>query len=116
MHELSLVQNLLQQLHELAEEHRKTRVLTVYMCIGPFSGVVIDSFEFGFETLAKESQLTSEAVLIIENPDAGYRCCGCNTVIKHKHKQKTDQCPNCSETLLIPEGGDELILSRVEME
>ncbi len=114
MHELSLVQNLLDQLHELAEEHRKTKVLTVYMCIGPLSGVVIDSFEFGFEILAKESPLTREAVLIIENPNASYRCCGCNTEIKQQ--QRPEQCPNCSETLLIPEGGDELILSRVEME
>ncbi len=114
MHEMSLVQGLLGQLQKLAREHKKTKVLVVYMEIGPLAGVVIDSFEFGFEILAKEDPLTREATLIIESPPALYRCCTCQAEIKEE--QRPEECPHCSETLLIPEGGDDLILSRVEME
>lgn len=114
MHEMSLVQGLLGQLHALAAEHRKEKVITVCMEIGPLSGVVIDSFQFGFDILAKEDALTREAELIIEKPLPIYRCFGCGMEIQQE--QRPDYCPDCLETLLSPEGSDDLILLRVEME
>ena len=114
MHEMSLVQGLLGQLHELAREHDKEKVISVCMEIGPLSGVVIDSFQFGFDSLAKDDALTRDASLIIESPSATYRCFGCGMEIEAE--QRPDYCPNCSETLFSPEGGDDLILRQVEME
>ena len=114
MHEMSLVQGLLGQLHELAKEHNKEKVISVSMEIGPLSGVVIDSFQFAFDILAKDEALTSGAKLIIESPPAMYRCFGCG--IEIKEEQRPDACPSCSETLLSPEGSDDLVLLRVEME
>jgi len=114
MHEMSLVQGLLDQLHALATQHQKTKVICLSMEIGPFSGVVIDSFQFGFDILAKDDVLIREAELIIESPPATYRCFGCGMVIEAE--QRPDSCPHCSETLLSPEGGDDLVLLRVEME
>ncbi len=84
------------------------------MEIGPFSGVVIDSFQFGFDILAKEEPLTKDAELKIISPAANYRCCGCGKQIKAE--QRPDSCPHCSETLFSPEGSDDLILLQVEME
>jgi hydrogenase nickel incorporation protein HypA/HybF len=114
MHEISLVQGLLGQLHELARENNKKKVISVRMEIGPLSGVVIDSFQFGFDILAKDDPLTSEAELIIESPPATYRCCSCG--METKTEQRPDCCPNCSETLLSADGGDAILLRQVEME
>ncbi len=114
MHEMSLVQGLLGQLQSLAIEHKKSKVISVSMEIGPFSGVVIDSFQFGFDILAKEDALTHDAELKISSPVASYRCCGCGKQIKSE--QRPDSCPHCSETLFSPEGSDDLILLQVEME
>ena len=114
MHEMSLVQGLLGQLHELAREHNREKVISVCMEIGPFSGVVLDSFQFGFDILAKDDVLTRDAKLIIESPPAAYRCFACGKLIEAQ--QRPDSCPNCSETLFSPEGGDDLILRQVEME
>ncbi len=114
MHEMSLVQGLLGQLHELAKEHNKEKVISVCMEIGPLSGVVIDSFQFGFDILAKDAVLTRDAELLIESPLAAYRCFGCGKLIEAE--QRPENCPNCSETLFSPEGGDDLVLLRVEME
>jgi len=114
MHEMSLVQALLTQLGALAAEHQKTRVLTVTLDIGPLSGVVIDSFQFGFDVLSAENDLTKGARLIVINPPATFQCIGCG------HRQsaavRPDSCPQCDETLLIPEGGDSITLNQVEME
>lgn len=114
MHEMSLVQALLTQLATLAAEHDKKRVITVTLDIGPLSGVVIDSFQFGFDILSAENDLTKGAKLIIISPPATYQCIRCG------HRQsaavRPDSCPECGETLLIPEGGDAIILNQVEME
>ncbi|MEA3469724.1 MAG: hydrogenase maturation nickel metallochaperone HypA [Thermodesulfobacteriota bacterium] len=114
MHEMSLVQGLLGRLHELAREHDKEKVISVCMEIGPLSGVVIDSFQFGFDILAKDDALTRDAKLIIENPPATYRCFGCGMEIKTE--QRPESCLHCSETLFSSEGSDDLVLLRVEME
>ena len=114
MHEMSLVQALLTQLADLAAEHDKKRVVSITLDIGPLSGVVIDSFQFGFDILAAESSLTKGAKLIIVSPPASYQCIRCGH--RQSAAQRPDSCPQCDETLLIPEGGDEIILNQVEME
>ena len=115
MHEMSLVQGLLQQLHSIARENNATKVLRLTMSIGPLSGVVIDSFQFGFDILSKEDDLFRDARLEIEIPAVTYRCSSCSDTIE-TNEEKPDGCRSCGEMLLIPEGGDDLILQQVEME
>ncbi|MBU0946150.1 MAG: hydrogenase maturation nickel metallochaperone HypA [Proteobacteria bacterium] len=114
MHEMSLVQGLLNQLHDLAREHNKTKVISVCMDIGPLSGVVMDSFQFGFDILSQENPLTRGARLEIVSSPVIYRCSGCDAKIEEESKPQA--CPACSETLLYPEGGDDIILRQVQME
>ena len=63
MHELSLAHSLIDQILDLAAEHQASRVLRVRVTLGPFSGVVRDSFEFGFNVLKKEQPQTEDALL-----------------------------------------------------
>lgn len=115
MHEISLVQGLFDQLARLAKENNMTKVVSVTMQIGPLSGVVEDSFTFGFDILSRENDLMREAELIIETSTVDYRCITCNSVVTAA-AEKPESCPKCAETFLMPEGGDELILQKVEME
>ena len=57
MHEMSLVQGLLQQLQTIARENNATKVLRLTMSVGPLAGVVIESFTFGFDILSQEDDL-----------------------------------------------------------
>lgn len=116
MHEISLVQGLFQQLDELARENNAGKVTRVTMEIGPLSGVVVDSFRFGFEILVKEYPLMQEAELVIDITPVSYRCTHCAFVLESTSAQRPSACPKCDELLLIPSGGDDLILKRVEME
>jgi hydrogenase nickel incorporation protein HypA/HybF len=114
MHEISLVQAMLQQLSELAAQNKATKVLKVTMEIGLHSGVVVDSFRFGFEVLSGNDDLVRGAELEIISQPVTYRCIQCG------HTEvtitKPDCCPQCREVFFIPEGGDDLILRQVEME
>ncbi len=115
MHEISLVQGLFSQLRDLAVENGATKVIRVTMEIGPLSGVVVDSFQFGFDILSAEDELLKGARLELITPPVIYRCTNCPHVIEGS-STKPDECPECGELLLIPEGGDDLILKQVEME
>jgi hydrogenase nickel incorporation protein HypA/HybF len=85
------------------------------MTIGPLSGVVIDSFRFGFDILSQEDELVRGADLIIETTAVTYRCTNCNKT-ETTADSKPDQCHDCGEIFLLAEGGDELVLEKVEME
>lgn len=115
MHELSLVQGLLRQLEALAGEHNTTSISTVLVEIGPFSGIVVDSFQFAFEVLAQEHPLLENAELTIETPPMQYKCFDCHYVLS-SDRYVPDSCPVCESTVLVPEGGDGVILLQVEME
>ncbi len=69
MHEFSLAQGLMQQLKDLAKQYNVQKICTVRVDIGTRSGIVADSFSFGFEVMAKENTLTREAVLEINEAD-----------------------------------------------
>ncbi len=115
MHEISLVQGLLDQLRELASENGAKRVVRVKVAIGPFSGVVVDSFVFGFKVLAPNSDFARDAVLQIERPLPSYRCKDCGWTVPDT-EMRPESCPSCGGDGLFPVGGDELLLMQVEME
>ena len=115
MHEISLVQGLLNQLHEITRREKASKVLQITMRIGPLSGVVIDSFRFGFDILAKDREITKNAELIIEETEVLYRCTRCRHE-EESPRKRPDACSRCGELFLIAEGGEELILQNVIME
>nr|WP_320012143.1 hydrogenase maturation nickel metallochaperone HypA [uncultured Desulfobulbus sp.] len=128
MHELSLAQSLLDQLVTLAREHNAEHVTRLSVTIGPFSGIVRDSFEFGFNILKDAQPLTKDAVMVVETPDPVYTCLDCNKVSVIPFAQPGEatemnlgggypkKCPWCCQNRLSPKGGTELILNQVEME
>lgn len=115
MHEMSLVQGLFTQLQELAATNKATKVTKVTMEIGPLSGVVVDSFEFGFEILSSQDELVKGAELVIEIPEVTYTCTSCSHQMVIAG-ERPDECSKCGEFFLTPSGGDDLLLKQVEME
>jgi len=114
VHEFSLAQGLCRQLLQLAGQHGAKKIITVRVEIGRLSGIVVDSFAFGFEVLARENPVTRDAVLEITERDPEYRCPDC----RHQAPSTAPAavCPQCSSERVMPVGGDDLILTQVEME
>ena len=115
MHEISLVHNLLQQLETLVVENNRSRVTRVNMEIGSCSGVVVDSFRFGFDILTEQNEFTRGAELVLDIPPTLYRCTSCGHTVS-SNDERPRCCPKCEEQLLIAEGANDLILKQVEME
>ena len=115
MHEISLVQGLLQQLRELAIANQAGKIIKITMEVGPLSGVVADSFRFGFDILSADDDLVRGAELVMEIPPVSYLCSDCGHV-EITAGERPDQCAKCRESFLIPQGGNDLILRQVGME
>lgn len=128
MHELSLAQSLIDQLLALAEEHKASKVSKVNVVIGPFSGVVADSFSFGFDALKTNHEKILLAELILDRPAPTYYCLDCQNTFSTQLKDtdarvalageysREKKCPHCSSRQLSPKGGCEMILKQIEME
>jgi hydrogenase nickel incorporation protein HypA/HybF len=128
MHELSLAHGLIEQILALAAEHQAQKVNRVTVTVGPFSGVVRDSFEFGFNVLKQDQEPLRDAVLELETPDPAYRCLACGKTASIPLPRQSDRleltraglaakkCPWCDSNRLSPDGGTELILNQLEME
>lgn len=128
MHEMSLAQSMTEQVLALVRKHGAERVTSVTVLLGPFSGVVADSFAFGFEVLKKNEVCLQNAALHMVQPDPCYLCldCGAETSLPLATQQNrvpldydiftAKQCPLCASTRLSPLGGTELILQQVRME
>ena len=128
MHELSLAQNLIDQLLQLSKQHDAKTVTKVTVMIGPFSGIVVESFAFGFKALKQNHQPITGAQLILETPAPEYICLDCKTINtgdtrtadghpKAVYETINDKiCLACGSNRLSPNGGAELILKQLEME
>ena len=115
MHEFSLAQGLFKQLLQLAATHHAEKIIRVRVEVGKLSGIVTESFSFGFEILAGKNELTSEAVLDITEIEPECRCLACGIMYKW-NTSDAGPCPRCGSTEYTLTGGDDLILTQVEME
>ncbi len=114
MHELSIAQALLDQIHE---EVRRAgldgKVTRVELCVGRLSGVHPDSLRFAFELLTQNTSVQG-AELAIHSPPAVSRCGGCGAA--EEIADLVIECPRCGSREIVIEGGRELLLQCLEVE
>jgi hydrogenase nickel incorporation protein HypA/HybF len=114
MHELSIVESLLEQvLQETQRVGAKGRVRRLELIIGRLSGVNCDSVRFAFDMLARDTFLEN-ADLIIREPDASCRCCAC--LGQTEIEEFVAECPRCGSRDIVIEGGRQLLLQSIEVE
>ncbi|MFZ1829072.1 MAG: hydrogenase maturation nickel metallochaperone HypA [Candidatus Competibacteraceae bacterium] len=112
MHELSLCQNLIDQLTDLVNTHDAIAVARIEVQVGVLSGVEAQLLRSAF-TLAQVGTVADAAELItqITTPRVFCRACG----VESDTPSNNLGCPVCAslDTKLIR--GHELILARVEL-
>ena len=129
MHEFSLVQGLFKRAGEIAVKKGARRVLKITMEIGPFSGVVIDSFVFAFDVLKKDLEVFCDCELEIRQSKPSFYCPQCQKEVELFGSDEKEgdflnnlssfmamTCPLCKEALLSPRGSDEILILQMEME
>jgi len=114
MHEMSIVQTLLEQIEaEVKGAGCTGPARRVRLVVGRLAGVHVDSLRFAFELL-RSGTVAESAELDIDQPRAQLVCQDCAAV------QPTDElaasCPRCGSARVRIEGGRELLLQSIEVD
>ncbi len=114
MHELGIVQNIIDIIEEQMKIHSAKRLVGVELEFGAMTAVMPDAIEFAFTALTKDSPLEGAGLSITIIPIKAV-CLDCG------HEPVLDTfipfCPICSSGVLsIVEGKDEMKIVSIEIE
>lgn len=112
MHELSIIQSVVDTVRDCAEKNGLKKVNKVKLVIGKMTMALPDSLQFAFEAIAVDGMF-KDAVLEIEEKDITCECSSCQ-----HHFQIDDAycfiCPNCGHERVDIIGGRELYIDYFE--
>lgn len=114
MHELSIVESLIELCEENALNHKAQNVQEIHVKIGRLSGIETDLFTRCFETFKENSNICKNAKLFIELAPLEILCLKCDqTSILEENVLK---CPKCQSIEYKITQGENLHLMRLVME
>ena len=113
MHELAICQALIRQVTELADEKSAAVVNDIFVSVGPLSGVESVLLQNAFP-IAAAGTVAGNAELHIENLPVRVYCGACD--IESAVAANRLLCDECGGWQTQVVSGDELLLTRVELE
>jgi hydrogenase nickel incorporation protein HypA/HybF len=113
MHEMSIVESLLDVVLESAEKAAASKVVRVHVVVGDLSGVVDDYMSLYFNFLS-EKTIASGAEIIFTHKPARLLCRDCNATFSPEGSDF--RCPDCREQRVDVIGGRELYVDELEVE
>lgn len=111
MHELSIVQNIIDIILTELPKHNLTKVESISLRIGAMRQVVPEALYFGFECLSKNTPLEGAKVMIENIPIKG-RCHQCQS--EFILESWLDNCQNCGQSQIQIISGKELEIAEFE--
>jgi hydrogenase nickel incorporation protein HypA/HybF len=112
MHELSLIENVLDLAVERAEHHGADRIERITLRIGSLAGVDPDALQFAFE-VAKAGSIAEAAQLVIEAVPAQCFCTQCVHIFPAA--DGCCECPSCGTISRDLRQGRELQLLSLQL-
>lgn len=113
MHEMSIAEELVRQVEDVAREHGGQSVSEVEVELGVFRQVVPEALEIAFAALA-EGTVAEGAVLKMTEKGIVGLCRVCQN--RFEASLETFQCPRCSEADVEIVEGDDIVLKSVAVE
>ncbi|MGE5398116.1 MAG: hydrogenase maturation nickel metallochaperone HypA [Chitinophagales bacterium] len=114
MHEVALIQNVLDIITQSTQEMHMERVSKIKLVVGKLSMALPDSLSFAFEVL-KDGPLFGNAVLEIEERDIRCCCKECQTEFSPGNEYRFS-CPECGSAGIEITSGRELFIDNYEGE
>lgn len=113
MHELSMAMSLVEQIASIMGNEGASKLHSITLAVGKYSGVEKECFEFAF-SIAAEGSPAENAVLIIVQTDMKVRCrdCGVETV----NEMPLAKCGKCSSLNVEVISGREFNIKSMEVE
>lgn len=115
MHELPIVNKILETVLCYAEEEKAKKVLSVHLVIGEMHDL-LDEWVIKYFSFASRGTIADSAKIEIERTPIICQCGKCRELfISHLRENKQIQCPVCGSLEYVLQSGDELMLDRIEI-
>ncbi len=114
MHELSIVQNIVDSVTESLANYPGARVVEVRLRVGALAAVVEDSLHFCYQ-IAIEGTPLAGSRLVVEHLPIVMHCARCGQDVVLESVQSF-RCPDCGEPLCDMRQGRELEIEAIEIE
>ncbi len=111
MHEVSLMMSIIDTALKTAEQENAERINRISLQIGAKSGVVIDSLEFAFEMVSKNT-IAEKATLEIESIPLRGECLNCGHQFEAEKFLVCEKCGHFAKAI----SGQELNIKLIEVE
>lgn len=112
MHELSLIQNVMQSVEQSAKENGIKRVTKIKLIVGKMTAALPDALEFGFAVLSKGT-IFEGAALVIEEKEIVVSCRACGGSFS-PGEIISFVCPHCGSRSTEIVAGKELSIAYFE--
>jgi len=112
MHEMSLCESLVQVIEEQASTQGYTRVKSVFLEVGAFSGIETDALSFCFDVVCRGSLAEGAKLSIQQLPGIAW-CFDCEREVEIN--DRLDPCPHCNGISLQVRGGDQMKITELEV-
>ncbi len=112
MHEYSIVQALLNQCEEIAQENEVEKVVKIITKIGVMSGIEIHLFQIAFDTF-KEGTMCDGAELVINEQKLKLQCKDCKS--EFEVDEVRYYCVECESLNVKVLDGEDMYLMTLEM-
>jgi hydrogenase nickel incorporation protein HypA/HybF len=113
MHELSVAQALVEQVEDLARQHRASGVHLIRVRVGPLAGVVPEMLATAFPLAAAGTRAEAARLELVDAP-IRVRCPSCHAETEARPNKLV--CGACGEWRTEVVSGSELILETVELD
>ncbi|MFW6134157.1 MAG: hydrogenase maturation nickel metallochaperone HypA [Elusimicrobiota bacterium] len=113
MHELSIVQSMVNQLQQSLTSEQLPKVESISVKVGEFSGIIPDTMSFAFTAIKNETPFKNSKLDIVTVPfKASCKSCGSTFGMKERF---IFICPECNSRDLDILSGKELYIESVEL-
>jgi hydrogenase nickel incorporation protein HypA/HybF len=113
MHEMSIVQNLVEIIRDEMAAHHAKRLRSVRLQVGEMSAIVPDALSFCFEVITGGTEMEGARLLIDKVPLEGV-CSDCGA--SFKIQDFVFLCPKCGSARVKTVSGRELSIVEIEVD
>jgi hydrogenase nickel incorporation protein HypA/HybF len=114
LHELSIVQGIIETVSESADAAGAKKVIAVYLRVGALAGVVKDALLFSYDLATQETILQGSKLIVEELPLLIF-CQVCGKDVELPGVQSF-RCPTCNTPSSAIKQGKELEIRSIEIE
>jgi hydrogenase nickel incorporation protein HypA/HybF len=113
MHEMSIVQNLIEIIQEEMAKHEAKTLRSVHLHVGEMSAIVPDALSFCFEVITAGTEMEGARLVMEMIPIEG-SCLGCG--VQFQIKDYVFLCPSCGSTSIETIAGRDLSIVEIEVD